>query len=696
MAAEDKDEDDGPVGPMPVAGGGDESDSSEDAGLVGPAPPPKHNKRKRKRKRIETFNEQACLDALPCSELYERVSFECCACVRTRLRLRVHRLTRSHCRPSRLASPKSYMHRDVITHVAAGSKTDFIVTASREGGIKFWKKKYDVSKLAFEFVKVFRAHLCPVAAMSISQDGRWLVTAAEDMSAKIYDIASFDMVAMIKLHAKPTCVCWMREKASSDAKGGEASLRLAVALSTCEVHVVDHTDCVSTGENAGKVFKGHRSPVVAMEYSTIHNVVVSIDARGVIEYWRLDVDTGLQGFPKDACGFRYKTDTHLFELAKKKCTAVSLTMSPDENLFACVCSDARIRVFVLRTGKMKRCYDETLDAAQEFQNQSDFALEAIDFGRRFAIEKKFQSRLQQSFNGGADASEEEAIAMPNAVFDDSGQFIIYASLLGIKIINVHTNRVCAILGRLENTERFTYVALHQGQSTLKQALKSAKEASPQTDPVIFAAAIEKQRFYMFTRREPEDTDDLTLGRDIFNEKPDETLDDFLPKGAKGSQKRAEGLETNATIHTTCGDIHLTLFPNECSKTCENFITHSKGGYYNGVIFHRVIKGFMIQTGDPDGNGTGGESIWGEEFEDEFHESLRHDRPYTLSMANCGPNTNGSQFFITTVACPWLNDKHTVFGRVVKGMDVVYAIERSKTDQNDKPLEDIKIVNIAIS
>ena len=97
MAAEAEAEDDGPVGPMPVAGGGDESDSSEDAGLVGPAPPPKHNKRKRKRKRIETFNEQACLGALPCSELYERVSFGCCACVRTRLRLCVHRLTRSHC-----------------------------------------------------------------------------------------------------------------------------------------------------------------------------------------------------------------------------------------------------------------------------------------------------------------------------------------------------------------------------------------------------------------------------------------------------------------------------------------------------------------------------------------------------------------------------------------------------------------------
>ena len=95
------------------------------------------------------------------------------------------------------------------------------------------------------------------------------------------------------------------------------------------------------------------------------------------------------------------------------------------------------------------------------------------------------------------------------------------------------------------------------------------------------------------------------------------------------------------IQTTMGDIHLKLFSEETSKTCENFITLSKNGYYQGVTFHRVIKGFMIQTGDPNGDGSGGESIWGGEFEDEFRVDLRHDRPFTVSMANCGPNTNGS-------------------------------------------------------
>ena len=110
------------------------------------------------------------------------------------------------------------------------------------------------------------------------------------------------------------------------------------------------------------------------------------------------------------------------------------------------------------------------------------------------------------------------------------------------------------------------------------------------------------------------------------------------------------LASTATIHTTMGDIVMNLFYKECPKTVENFAVHSRNGYYNGHIFHRVIKQFMIQTGDPQGNGTGGTSIWGHEFEDEFHTNLKHDKPYTVSMANAGPNTNGSQFFITVIPC----------------------------------------------
>ncbi|CAH3156820.1 unnamed protein product, partial [Pocillopora meandrina] len=143
-------------------------------------------------------------------------------------------------------------------------------------------------------------------------------------------------------------------------------------------------------------------------------------------------------------------------------------------------------------------------------------------------------------------------------------------------------------------------------------------------------------------------------------------------------------------------IFFIIFTSRCPKTVENFSTHSENGYYNTHIFHRVIHQFMIQTGDPEGDGTGGESIWGGEFEDEFHRNLRHDRPFTVSMANAGPNTNGSQFFITVVPTPWLDNKHTVFGRVVKGMDVVQEISKVKTNpKDDKPYDDIKIINVSL-
>ncbi len=140
-----------------------------------------------------------------------------------------------------------------------------------------------------------------------------------------------------------------------------------------------------------------------------------------------------------------------------------------------------------------------------------------------------------------------------------------------------------------------------------------------------------------------------------------------------------------TLHTNQGDIELKLFPKIAPKAVENFVTHAKNGYYNGITFHRVIKGFMIQGGDPEGTGMGGESIWKKEFEDEFAPNVVFDRPYLLAMANRGPNTNGSQFFITTVPTPFLNGGYTIFGEVTKGQKVVQKIENISTGANDMPL-----------
>ena len=181
-----------------------------------------------------------------------------------------------------------------------------------------------------------------------------------------------------------------------------------------------------------------------------------------------------------------------------------------------------------------------------------------------------------------------------------------------------------------------------------------------------------------------------------------------------------------TMHTNMGDIKIKMFPDKTPKTCENFLTHARQGYYDGLTFHRVINDFMIQGGDPTGTGCGGESIWGDSFEDEFDMDLRNYRG-ALSMANAGPNTNGSQFFIvqakqvpmqligqmkqladrgfpeevtenysTVGGTPHLDFRHTVFGQVFEGMDVVDAIAAVKTGAADKPVDPVIITGMDVT
>ncbi|CAM3418926.1 peptidylprolyl isomerase [Arcobacter aquimarinus] len=160
----------------------------------------------------------------------------------------------------------------------------------------------------------------------------------------------------------------------------------------------------------------------------------------------------------------------------------------------------------------------------------------------------------------------------------------------------------------------------------------------------------------------------------------------------------EASNPTALFETTKGNIQIELRPDLAPKAVENFVTHAKNGYYNGLIFHRVIKNFMIQGGDPTGTGAGGESIWNKSFDDEFAPNAVFDKAGILAMANKGPNTNGSQFFITTVPTYWLNGRHTIFGYVTEGFDIVKKIESVETNgkyRGDKPLEDIKIISISI-
>ncbi|XP_050367591.1 peptidyl-prolyl cis-trans isomerase CYP71 [Argentina anserina] len=602
---------------------------SEEEPIVGPGPAP------RARPKRPLQFEQAYLDALPSALMYE----------------------------------KSYMHRDVVTHVAV-SAAEFVVTGSVDGHLKFWKKK----PIGIEFAKHFRSHLGPIEGLAVSADGLLCCTISNDPSVKIYDVVNYDMMAMIHTSFVPGAVEWVY-------KQGDVKARLAISdRNSSYVHIFD----ARAGTNEPLISrKIHLGPVKFMRYNHEYDTVISADEKGMIEYW----NPATLEFPENGMKFRFKSDTNLFDIVKCKTSVSSIEVSPDGKQFSVTSPDRRIRVFWFLTGKIRRVYDESLEVAQDLQ-RSDvplYQLEAIDFGRRMAVEKEIEKT--------------ETAPQPNAVFDESSNFLIYPTLLGIKVVNLQTNKVARILGKVENNDRFLRIALYQGDRSSKKVRKIPAAAAnvneskePLSDPTLICCAFKKHRIYLFSQREPEEPEDATKGRDVFNEKP--PADELLAASEIGKSVTTS-LPDNVIMHTTMGDIHMKLYPEECPKTVENFTTHCRNGYYDNHIFHRVIKGFMIQTGDPLGDGTGGQSIWGREFEDEFHKSLRHDRPFTVSMANAGQNTNGSQFFITTVATPWLDNKHTVFGRVIKGMDVVQAIEKVKTNKDDKPHQDVKILNVTV-
>lgn len=423
-------------------------------------------------------------------------------------------------------------------------------------------------------------------------------------------------------------------------------------------------------------FSLHKAPIVIIRYNPVYNAVLSVDAKGITECWNPETLT----LPS-AMEYKLKTETDYFsKFALKKSPPLSLNISADGEMVATMSRDYHVRLFKFRTGKLFREFDESLATQTALQKEGAGALkmDSIDFGRRMAIEKSISEKA-------------EASPTTNIIFDHSGVFVLYPTLLGIKIVNIKTNKMEIILGRNESNERFMSVALYQGRS-IGSAYTDNLNVNAEEDPTVFACAFKKSRFYLFSRRQPDDNTE----RDIWNEVPTkEEMRAALPSSSAGTEKN-DRRGSSAVIHTTYGDIHVVLFKDDAPKTVENFTVHSRQGYYNGLIFHRVVKDFVIQTGDPLGDGTGGSSIWDHSFEDEISPKHKHDAPGILSMANSGPNTNGSQFFITTVPTPHLDGKHSIFGRVTKGLDVVRAIERVKVDKNQKPFDDVKMINIDVT
>lgn len=497
----------------------------------------------------------------------------------------------------------------------------------------------------------------PLGALAASPDGLWLASCGDDGSCNLFDVVNFDMVQMWRLPAPAVAAAWL-------ARPGHPPV-LVCADASGTMHVIDRIQRPDTPIRSLQV---HRAYVTSLSYVPSFHCLLSTDCKGLVELWE-PTDTAW-AIPKSV-SWSTKSQTDLYALCKAKTWAVAAAVSPEGDRFALACADDVLRIFRVATGKMASAYDESPD-----KQTPPAGAELADAGRRTAFHRQMLSETAEDTRNG---TRRRHLVQP--VWDRSGHLLLYPSMWGVKVINTDDHRLLRLIGSGES-ERFINLALFQDQIGANLDLGEAQQVATE-DPTLFATALSNNcvRFFLFTQRPPPPpSDDPTApSRDVINERPvvDETA----------APARVVKLPDVCVLHTTLGDIRLRLFPRLTPKTYDNFVGLVNKGYYDGLVFHRVIRGFMIQTGDPAGDGTGGESLWGGEFEDEFHPELRHDRPGVLSMANTGTaNTNASQFFITTVPISRLDGKHTVFGRVEKGLDVVMAIEKVDTDKDDRPRE----------
>jgi len=412
----------------------------------------------------------------------------------------------------------------------------------------------------------------------------------------------------------PRAICWVHKRGSS--------LPLLAVSDTETTAISIYDGRPESMKVLATLPKLHRAIVHLMSFNDKYDTVVSCDEGGMIEYWSPHSE---REFEKPSSVFVYKSDTNLLDFKRAKSVPSSLTISPTCEQFATFSyPDRQVRVFDFSSAKLYRSYDESISTLTTIQQaaSSDKKLPDLEFGRRIAIE--------------TDLTSLSSLTKQNIIFDESGYFIIYGSLAGIKILNMTANSLPRLLSAEEGI-RPMHLAIYQGAPKKKalMTVEMAASANPllnestERDPMIICTAYQKPRFYIFTN----DSSASKSERDILNEKPTQ-----VSQASAGPTAAAAKHESGqaAIIHTSLGDIHVRLFPEAAPKTVENFVTHARNQYYNGTIFHRVIKKFMIQGGDPLGDGTGGESIWGGEFEDEFS-TLKHDKPYTLSMANAGPS-----------------------------------------------------------
>lgn len=556
--------------------------------------------------------------------------------------------------PSRDHYTSSYEQESVISTMAKTSSDAVAMLGLKNGIIKFFsreKRATDSTKKPSKsgqltFLRQYSAHpQKEVLLIAVDKADAYAASIARgDRDIKIFDLATLDMIQVVKLQFTPapfeSCLCWYKLKL------------VVVEENSHHVHLIDTED-----EDNTFTFKPvHKNPIAAIQYSHKRDFFISCDIKGMLEYWD---ESG--NIPRNV-HFKLKSETDLFEHVRNKAHIKNIVFSQDQEYFATTGSDYCIRVFRVKTGKLQHKIDESLQANEK---------NGVD-GRLLNLERSLQASGDSVFG--------------NVVFDSTGNALMYASLSGIKVVDLLDMKVLRVLGAEDQKVhrlRFSKVLLLNRSSIgqygtdMLASENAIVNSQLERQPTVVAASYNVAKLFAFNNED--------------NKERDHTLTPST-KTKNGSQPKPD--ISSVTLHTTLGDIGIRLFTAHTPKTVENFVGLCQKRYYNNVIFHRVIKLFMIQTGDPLGDGTGGESLWGGHFKDEFSPLLKHSEPYRVSMANAGPATNGSQFFITTEKAPWLDNKHTIFGEVVDGQDTVRAIEAVETE-DDRPKDQVVILGTTL-
>ena len=560
----------------------------------------------------------------------------------------------------------SLMHRDVVTHVVSSQKHGYVVTASQDGVVKFWKRvsvdqqkeEKDatkdanaaaapavVSQQCLEFVKSFTAHVGAVLNLVVSHEGDTVVSVGIDRVIKVYDVSTFDVTGMIKIE---------NDTAAANQKIGPAVLLAqdCLALALDESIRIYELDTLSLA----KTIQLHAAPITAMVYNYRHNCVLSTDRKGIIELWQA-AQNNVGSAPVHGISYTSKSETDLYCMCLKK-TCCLAAIATNGSHYALYGKNGIIYLLDHASGKVVVKFDERLKVYDESYS-TVHELDALEYGKRAATEREMAQESPifgeiTTTTGVEQQQQQDSSSLHQSIsitFDASGNYLLVPTLVGIKVLDWARRKVVKIIGKDDASGlRFLSATLCHGDAKVNQQMQLARTGGSKTamnfdaleklsDALLISLAYQKRRFFVFSHAsnmsDGED-DGAVVERDILNEPP--TAEDrLLADSAAASHTSDSKLGSTAILRTSMGDIHMKLFLRDVPKTIENFCTHARGGYYDNVIFHRIISNFMLQTGDPLGDGTGGESIWGGEFEDEFVRNLKHDRPFTVSMANAGPS-----------------------------------------------------------